>query len=104
MSTGSSTVAARVILACVVTLALGGAATPAHAVTYTVLHSFAGPPTTTDGAEPYAELLMDGSGNLYGTTYAGGTFFTLGTVYKLDTSGTLTVLHSFAGPPTTGGF
>ena len=55
-----------------------------------VLHSFAG----SDGANPYAGLIMDVSGNLYGTTYGGGAYG-YGTVFKLNTSGNLTVLHSF---------
>ena len=37
-------------------------------------------------------------GNLYGT-YKGGGPFDLGVVFKLDPSGTETVLHSFAGTP-----
>jgi uncharacterized repeat protein (TIGR03803 family) len=37
---------------------------------------------------------MDGKGNLYGTTYAGGTS-NFGSVFKLDTAGKETVLHSF---------
>jgi uncharacterized repeat protein (TIGR03803 family) len=35
----------------------------------TVLWSFGG---TGDGAEPWAEVIMDGSGRLYGTTFTGG--------------------------------
>jgi uncharacterized repeat protein (TIGR03803 family) len=38
--------------------------------TETVLHSFAG--GSSDGASPYAGVIMDATGNLYGTTYAGG--------------------------------
>jgi uncharacterized repeat protein (TIGR03803 family) len=60
---------------------------------YTVLHSFTG---GADGATPYAGLLRDASGNLYGTTTAGGTS-KLGAVFKLDTTGDYTVLHSFTG-------
>jgi uncharacterized repeat protein (TIGR03803 family) len=37
----------------------------------TVLHSFAGFPT--DGQNPLAGLWRDNEGNLYGTTYEGGT-------------------------------
>lgn len=44
----------------------------------TVLHSFG---TGIDGAYPYYGLTADGSGNLYGTTVAGGTFGQ-GTVFK----------------------
>jgi uncharacterized repeat protein (TIGR03803 family) len=60
----------------------------------TVLYSFAGTP---DGANPYAGVIADSSGNLYGTTYAGGVS-SAGTVYQLSRSGQETVLHSFGGP------
>jgi uncharacterized repeat protein (TIGR03803 family) len=58
--------------------------------TLTVLHTFSGP----DGSEPDAGLFRDAAGNLYGTTRIGGAF-NHGTLFKLDTTGTLTVLHSF---------
>lgn len=66
--------------------------------TETVLHSFSGNP---DGANPYAGLVMDNSGNLYGTTEQGGTSG-CGTVFKIDTAGNESVLHSFAGSPNDG--
>jgi uncharacterized repeat protein (TIGR03803 family) len=59
----------------------------------TVLHSFTDKP---DGSRPLGDLIMDSAGNLYGTTQTGGTSGN-GTVFKLDTSGSLTVLHSFTG-------
>jgi uncharacterized repeat protein (TIGR03803 family) len=59
----------------------------------TVLHTFNG---DGDGAIPWAGLLRDAAGNLYGTTVEGGTSG-LGTVFQLDTTGTLTLLHSFTG-------
>lgn len=37
---------------------------------YSVLHAFQGP--TADGAEPYAGVILDGAGNLFGTTSLGG--------------------------------
>jgi uncharacterized repeat protein (TIGR03803 family) len=65
----------------------------------TVLYSFTGPPT--DGQGPSASLVQDSSGNLYGTTGSGGTGkcypMGCGTVFKVDTTGTETVLYSFAG-------
>ena len=59
----------------------------------TTLHSFDG----TDGNGPYASLILDGSGNLYGTTVGGGGSSGHGTIFKLDSSGNLTTLHSFNG-------
>jgi uncharacterized repeat protein (TIGR03803 family) len=59
----------------------------------TVLYTFAGAP---DGASPMAGLIRDSAGNLYGTTYLGGTS-NAGTVFKVDTSGHETVLYNFTG-------
>ncbi len=64
--------------------------------TLTTLHSFDSP-NGTDGAYPYAGLVRATDGNLYGTTYEGGTNG-FGTVFKITRGGTLTTLHSF-GPP-----
>jgi uncharacterized repeat protein (TIGR03803 family) len=61
--------------------------------TETVLYNFAG---GTDGSTPWAGVIRDEAGNLYGTaTYGGGAG--VGTVYKLDTSGKFSVLHTFTG-------
>lgn len=57
-----------------------------------VLHSFDG----TDGQEPWANVVRDSAGNLYGTTMYGGKH-SFGTVFKLTPSGRETVLHSFTG-------
>ena len=59
----------------------------------TVLYAFTG---GADGSAPYAGVIRDASGNLYGTTRYGGAMG-LGTVYKLDTSGHETALYSFKG-------
>jgi uncharacterized repeat protein (TIGR03803 family) len=61
---------------------------------YTVLHSFAGAPS--DGANPSGSLVRDLAGNLYGTTVQGGAS-NLGVVFKLDSTGKVTILHSFGG-------
>ncbi len=65
----------------------------------TVLYSFKG---ETDGGEPFAGLVRDAAGNLYGTTQIGGdpscvTGVGCGTVFKVDKSGNETVLYSFKG-------
>jgi uncharacterized repeat protein (TIGR03803 family) len=60
-----------------------------------VLYSFTG--ANGDGAHPQAGLIMDSSGNLYGTTYQGGTIG-WGTVFELaNSSGSYSekVLYSF---------
>jgi len=59
----------------------------------TTLYTFASPP---NGAYPYSGVMRDSAGNIYGTTTSGGKAG-VGIIYKLDTSGSLTVLHSFGG-------
>lgn len=61
-----------------------------------VLYSFAGGYDGLDGASPYAALLRDTAGNLYGTTVVGGAHG-WGTIYKLGAAGDYKVLYSFAG-------
>jgi uncharacterized repeat protein (TIGR03803 family) len=71
--------------------------------TETILHTFTGP----DGANPNG-LVTDAAGNLYGSAFLGGdgtaacpggTFQRpgCGVVFKIDTLGTFSVLHSFTG-------
>lgn len=64
--------------------------------TETVLYGFGGAPN--DGLLPYAGLIMDKAGNLYGTTNEGGAY-SLGTVFKLSPEKggvwTESVLYSF---------
>jgi uncharacterized repeat protein (TIGR03803 family) len=63
--------------------------------TETVLHTFAG---GSDGANPYAGVIADGGGNLYGTTQVGGTGCDgngCGTVFKVAMNGSEAVLYNF---------
>jgi uncharacterized repeat protein (TIGR03803 family) len=67
--------------------------------TYKVLHRFEQFP---DGALPDARLVMDAQGNLYGTAPQGGATGLCngdgcGVVFKIDTAGNFSVLHSFTG-------
>ena len=63
----------------------------------TVLYNFSG---GTDGCQPDAGVILDSTGNLYGTAYAGGDGSCNtghGVIFKVDTSGNETVLYSFSG-------
>lgn len=66
--------------------------------TENVLYSFCAMPKCADGGDPFAALVFDSSGNLYGTTWTGGAQGG-GTVFQLvpDANGTWTenVLYSF---------
>jgi uncharacterized repeat protein (TIGR03803 family) len=61
----------------------------------TVRYSFAG---GTDGGVPVSPLVRDSSGNFYGMTSGVGAG-SGGTVFKLDTNGKETILHTFSGVP-----
>jgi uncharacterized repeat protein (TIGR03803 family) len=60
--------------------------------TLTTLHSFGG----TDGTSPFGGLVQATDGNLYGTTWVGGTYG-VGTVFKITPGGMFTTLLSFDG-------
>jgi len=63
-----------------------------------VLYSFQG---GSDGAQPYPGVTFDRNGDMYGTTYQGGSFGQ-GTVYQVTLSGgqwVEAVLYSFGGSP-----
>jgi uncharacterized repeat protein (TIGR03803 family) len=66
-----------------------------------VLYTFTG---GTDGGSPQGGLVRDTAGNLYGTTEAGGDLscnppYGCGVVFKVDTTGSETVLYAFKGAP-----
>jgi uncharacterized repeat protein (TIGR03803 family) len=81
----------------VFSLGLGLAAFTFHhnasAKSYTVLHAFNGEPG--DGALPYASVITDSVGNLYGTTCCGGVTENEGTIFKIDAKGKETLLYDF---------
>jgi uncharacterized repeat protein (TIGR03803 family) len=60
-----------------------------------ILHSFS---HGADGGDPFAGLLRDASGNMYGTTGWGGNN-DYGVVFQLNTKGKENVLYAFTGPP-----
>jgi uncharacterized repeat protein (TIGR03803 family) len=76
-------------IACAIVAALGAADASASEK---VLHSFQG---GNDGRMPNGSLIADGSGNLYGVTFKGGSGG--GVVFKLAPNGAETVLYDF--PP-----
>lgn len=70
----------------------------------TILHVFNGD----DGMQPEGGVVLDGKGNLYGAANFGGDLTCVslgygyrvpgcGTIYKIDSSGKFTVLHTFGG-------
>jgi uncharacterized repeat protein (TIGR03803 family) len=61
---------------------------------FTRLYSFSHP--ATEGCGPAGTLVMDVSGNLYGTTYFGGTSEGRGTVFEYSSKETYTTLKNFA--------
>jgi uncharacterized repeat protein (TIGR03803 family) len=63
--------------------------------TFTTLYSFCLQAGCADGREPVAGLIEATDGNLYGTTYYGGTQVGWGTAYKITLHGLLTTLYAF---------
>jgi len=79
--------------------AIGSPAQDPAGSRYSVLYSFTG---GADGSQPYAGLIADANGNLYGTTAYGGNTNSscpigCGVVFKIDPSGKETVLYAFNG-------
>jgi uncharacterized repeat protein (TIGR03803 family) len=92
---GSTKLACFVFLFCIAT------ALSAPAQTLTTLYDFCPKSGCTDGWAPVG-LLQGTNGDLYGTTWFGGTSTACGTdgcgtLFTITTGGTLTTLHSFDG-------
>ena len=79
------------ITVAVLSMVLGGSSHPCLAQTESVLFSF----NWSDGALPYAGLIVDKQGNMYGTTSSGGSGSGAGAVFELTPAGTETILYSF---------
>jgi uncharacterized repeat protein (TIGR03803 family) len=93
LHSSSGTLTWRRAIALAVLLATFLAPQSAQAQTEDQLYWFRNGPT--DGQLPFAGVIRDPRGNLYGTTGYGGTF-NLGTVYKISKH-VRTLLHSFNG-------
>ncbi len=72
----------------------------------TVLYSFCSAPNCVDGQAPETSVSRDAGGNLYGSTYYGGSVSCpfaggggCGTVFTVDTTGQETVLYTFCSAP-----
>jgi uncharacterized repeat protein (TIGR03803 family) len=63
---------------------------------FSTLYRFCALKECVDGGDPSAALIQGNDGNLYGTTYLGGTGGA-GIVFEITLSGTLTVLQNFDG-------
>jgi uncharacterized repeat protein (TIGR03803 family) len=63
--------------------------------TVTTLYSFCSQTNCTDGDGPFAGVVQATDGNFYGTTSVGGATVRGGTVFKITSAGTLTILYSF---------
>lgn len=74
-------------------LLLSQAAGAAEETAIEVLHEFSLEP---EGSRPAAVLVLGSDGSLHGTTADGGAN-DAGTIFKLDSAGVLTTLHSFEG-------
>lgn len=111
-TTGGDLKGCRADRGCGVVFQLSPPASGSGAWTEAILHTFTGNSNGgTDGDEPGAYLYVDANGNLFGTTFAGGTGCKVdlynngcGTAYELSppTSGsgawTETILHYFGRP------
>jgi uncharacterized repeat protein (TIGR03803 family) len=82
---------------CLLVLVVLSQLTFAQTYTHKTLYNFG--VSSKDGVGPYSSLVMDKTGNLYGTTYSGGGSTACsggcGTVFKVTAKGKETILHAF---------
>ena len=65
----------------------------------TTIYSFCSATNCVDGQIPFGQLIQAKDGNLYGTTYSGGTSLNYGTIYSISLTGKLTTIYSFCSLP-----
>jgi uncharacterized repeat protein (TIGR03803 family) len=63
--------------------------------TETILYAFCSETNCADGYYPQSALIEDKDGNLYGTTYGGGTYYDAGVIFEIPATGGETVIHDF---------
>ena len=71
---------------------------------FKTVYNFCAKKNCTDGANPEASLIQASDGNLYGTTYHGGTNTDscsggCGTIFKITPAGTLITVYNFCSQP-----
>ena len=93
----------KTIVRCVLAIVLFAPIGAANARGFKLLYNFCSQQNCTDGKWPYAQVIADGQGNLFGTTGAGGEanckLYGCGTVFEVAADGTETVLHAFTSNP-----
>ncbi len=85
-------IATKCVLAGLFAVAMLAHVNAAQASSFKVLHAFSG---GLDGCYPAAGVILDGAGNLYGTTAGGAAPCNCGTVFKLSAGGAETPLYEF---------
>ncbi len=71
-----------------------------HEGVFELLGNFTG---EANGAQPWGEMVVASDGNLYGTTYGGGSSG-VGTIFQLTTAGVLTTVYTFPNSEALGAF
>jgi len=86
------------LCAAILMLVLTAVSATAQTQHFIALHEFNGQVRNgvADGSNPRGALLLDGNGNLFGTTFFGGGAGE-GTVFKIDNTGTESVMFTFQG-------